>query len=233
MPTLTLDEACEAVRVFPKALWTLPKKYRTAIEVVSAAVLGNPRIFEQLPANLRDSKIVAFSATQHWPDMFRFVSARLRDDREFVVEFLSWCGRDDMFGLASTRLRADRETALAVVSKWPRCFQRLSRELRADPELIAVAARNSPTMLTFCTLTQPSWVADDVYFAGRDRRGFAVGAVRKPGHWCISIGNSILWADSISARLENDADDAIKKHTRHLVRRCLKKIESKPVAVSE
>ena len=219
--------------LFPEALWTLPKKYRTATEVVSAAVFGNPRIFEQLPANLRDSKIVAFSAIVPHPDMFRFVSARLRDDREFVVEFLSWCGREDMFGLASARLRADRETALAAVSKWPRCFQKLSRELRADPELIAIAARNSPSILTFCTLTQPGWVADDVYFAGRDRRGFAVGAIRKPEQWCIIVGSYILWADSAPERLENDADDVIKKHTRHLVRRCLKKIESKTVAVSE
>lgn len=137
-----------------------------------AAVTQNIRALRYASEGLKDDRafmlevVTSYGKSEPAASAFPFVSARLKADRDFVLEAVRVNGyvfesvseklRDDreivltavrnlacaiIFAYASATLRRDRDFVLEVVGKNPGVLQYVSSELRNDKEIVLAALR--------------------------------------------------------------------------------------------
>ena len=224
MPTLplTTDEAVAAVTSYPPTIHVLPAPHATDLHVVCAAIAADPRVFRDLPLELRNNRVVARHALRQMSDVFRDVSPALRNDISIVTQALRIDGR--MLKYASPALRKSPAVVEAAIKSAGEAIFYAAPHLRRNKTMIAKAVAASPPALSYALLSRPCWVSDTLYYAGRDARGHAFGLLRRGTGWVI-VGPPLAVPARVALNLWGPDGSEYSPSAHALVQTCLKKIQ--------
>ncbi|MCR4682356.1 MAG: DUF4116 domain-containing protein [Clostridiales bacterium] len=126
-----------ALRADREVFSSLTEEMQSDPDAAEAYLGGKPFELKNAPEKVRDNKVFAIKLLSVYGGMLKYVSERLRADRDVVTGAAgsAW----DALGYAAEELRADRDVVLAAVRHDGYAIQFASDKLKDDREIVLTA----------------------------------------------------------------------------------------------